>query len=74
MVRSGQMVLATALNRHILGPDWRLPTSSEEDKAKHAVVRDIVCVCVWWGRVKFPQAPVVQLYRSTVWCGQLSLS
>ena len=38
MVRSGQMILATALHRHLLDPEWRLATSTSKDLAMHKQV------------------------------------
>lgn len=38
MVRSGQMILATALNRFLLTRQWRLSTSSKADKIIHRQV------------------------------------
>lgn len=38
MVRSGQMILATALHRHLLNQEWRFTTSNVKDLAIHKQV------------------------------------
>ena len=38
MVRSGQMILATALHRHLLNQEWRFTTSNVKDLAMHKQV------------------------------------
>ena len=39
MVRSGQMILATALHRHLLNQEWRFTSSSVKDLGMHKQVR-----------------------------------
>lgn len=38
MVRSGQMILATTLNRFLLGPQWRLNGCTPEERRQHRQV------------------------------------
>jgi cysteine protease ATG4 len=38
VLRTGQMVLANALHRHILGPDWRLGSSTEKQMVTHRAI------------------------------------
>ena len=46
MVRSGQMILATALMHYLLGSDWRVGRSTSIDRVTHRQVCVSVCVCV----------------------------
>ena len=42
MVRSGQMILATALHRHLLNQEWRFTTSNVKDLATHKQVSELL--------------------------------
>lgn len=46
MVRSGQMILATSLNRWLLGKPWRLKGSSPEERIKHRRVGSVTSYVV----------------------------
>lgn len=39
MVRSGQMILATTLNRFLLGSQWRLSAAAQQERATHRQVK-----------------------------------
>ena len=53
MVRSGQMILATALHRHLLNQEWRFTTSNMKDLAVHKQVSKWLCNCFFKFMVHF---------------------